>query len=132
MRDFTRTLRNKFKSKRYFRRHPRMGYLPVAGGGSSSDAGSGTEGTPSPQLGPATPTPSETATPNTHTMPRDHGNSSNGNNALPPQEVHSRLEMYASRLAEVELRSQSSPITDSLVSLLYLFSPLWCRHWMIA
>jgi hypothetical protein len=32
---------------------------------------------------------------------------------LPPAEVHSRLEMYASRLAEVELRSHTSPTTDS-------------------
>lgn len=29
MKDFTRTLRNKFKSKRYFKKHPRLGYLPV-------------------------------------------------------------------------------------------------------
>jgi transcriptional accessory protein Tex/SPT6 len=29
LKDFTRTLRNKFKSKRYFKKHPRLGYLPV-------------------------------------------------------------------------------------------------------
>lgn len=29
MRDFTKALKNKFKSKRYFMKHPRMGYLPV-------------------------------------------------------------------------------------------------------
>ncbi len=29
MRDFTRVLKNKFRSKRYFRKHPRLGYLPV-------------------------------------------------------------------------------------------------------
>ena len=29
IKDFTRTLRNKFKSKRYFKKHPRLGYLPV-------------------------------------------------------------------------------------------------------
>ncbi|KAK7605202.1 hypothetical protein V9T40_007060 [Parthenolecanium corni] len=29
VRDFTRILKNKFKSKRYFKKHPRVGYLPV-------------------------------------------------------------------------------------------------------
>lgn len=29
VRDFTRALRNKFKSARYFKKHPRVGYLPV-------------------------------------------------------------------------------------------------------
>lgn len=29
VRDFTRILRNKFKSKRHFKKHPRVGYLPV-------------------------------------------------------------------------------------------------------
>lgn len=29
LRDFTKALKNKFKSKRYFLKHPRMGYLPV-------------------------------------------------------------------------------------------------------
>lgn len=29
VRDFTRVLKNKFRSKRYFRKHPRLGYLPV-------------------------------------------------------------------------------------------------------
>ena len=29
MRDFTRVFKNKFRSKRYFKKHPRLGYLPV-------------------------------------------------------------------------------------------------------
>uniref|UniRef100_A0A131XXJ0 Protein detached n=2 Tax=Ixodes ricinus TaxID=34613 RepID=A0A131XXJ0_IXORI len=29
VRDFTKIMKNKFKSKRYFKKHPRMGYLPV-------------------------------------------------------------------------------------------------------
>ncbi|GAB6025091.1 hypothetical protein CHUAL_010524 [Chamberlinius hualienensis] len=29
VRDFTRIVRNKFKTKRYFKKHPRLGYLPV-------------------------------------------------------------------------------------------------------
>src|SRR5436190_1350178 len=70
VRDFTRALRNKFKSKRYFKKHPRVGYLPVQtvleGDALESPA-------PSPQ----------------------HSSLS--------QDMHSRLEMYASRLAEVEL-----------------------------
>lgn len=82
MRDFTRALRNKFKSKRYFKKHPRVGYLPVQtvleGDALESPA-------PSPQ----------------------HSSLS--------QDMHSRLEMYASRLAEVELsrtRSNSTPDSD--------------------
>ncbi|XP_031782476.1 dystrophin isoform X13 [Nasonia vitripennis] len=82
VRDFTRALRNKFKSKRYFKKHPRVGYLPVQtvleGDALESPA-------PSPQ----------------------HSSLS--------QDMHSRLEIYASRLAEVELsrtRSNSTPDSD--------------------
>ncbi|XP_076177445.1 dystrophin, isoforms A/C/F/G/H isoform X5 [Ptiloglossa arizonensis] len=82
VRDFTRALRNKFKSKRYFKKHPRVGYLPVQtvleGDALESPA-------PSPQ----------------------HSSLS--------QDMHSRLELYASRLAEVELsrtRSNSTPDSD--------------------
>ncbi|XP_021924412.1 dystrophin-like isoform X3 [Zootermopsis nevadensis] len=80
VRDFTRALRNKFKSKRYFKKHPRVGYLPVQtvleGDALESPA-------PSPQ----------------------HSTLS--------QDMHSRLEMYASRLAEVELRTRSNSTPDS-------------------
>nr|CAD7442973.1 unnamed protein product [Timema bartmani] len=80
VRDFTRALRNKFKSKRYFKKHPRVGYLPVQtvleGDALESPA-------PSPQHSTLT------------------------------QDMHSRLEMYASRLAEVELRTRSNSTPDS-------------------
>lgn len=29
VRDFTKVLKNKFRSKKYFNKHPRLGYLPV-------------------------------------------------------------------------------------------------------
>jgi len=29
VRDFAKVLKNKFRTKRYFAKHPRMGYLPV-------------------------------------------------------------------------------------------------------
>jgi len=29
MRDLTKVLKNKFRSKHYFKKHPRLGYLPV-------------------------------------------------------------------------------------------------------
>jgi len=29
MRDLTKVLKNKFRSKGYFKKHPRLGYLPV-------------------------------------------------------------------------------------------------------
>ncbi|XP_053597350.1 dystrophin isoform X4 [Microplitis demolitor] len=82
VRDFTRALRNKFKSKRYFQKHPRVGYLPVQ----TVLEGDALESPfPSPQHG---------------TLSHD---------------MHSRLEMFASRLAEVELArntKNSTPESD--------------------
>ncbi|XP_073972435.1 dystrophin, isoforms A/C/F/G/H-like isoform X4 [Rhodnius prolixus] len=85
VRDFTRALRNKFKSKRYWAKHPRVGYLPVQ---------TVLEGDPLA----APPTP-----PHPH-----HSNTPN-----PGHDVHSTLEMYASRLAEVELRTRTNSTPDS-------------------
>ncbi|VVC94739.1 unnamed protein product, partial [Leptidea sinapis] len=82
VRDFTRALRNKFKSARYFKKHPRVGYLPVQtvleGDALESPA-------PSPQHGATT-----TA-----------------------DDMHSRLELYASRLAQVELGNRAGDTPDS-------------------
>ncbi|XP_074663011.1 dystrophin-like isoform X2 [Tubulanus polymorphus] len=84
MRDFTKVMKNKFKSKRYFKKHPRLGYLPVQtvleGDAIESPA-------PSPQ-----------------------------HNAT--QDMHSRLELYATRLAEVEQRQLSST-PDSMIVTVY-------------
>uniref|UniRef100_A0A8W7JC80 Protein detached n=1 Tax=Anopheles albimanus TaxID=7167 RepID=A0A8W7JC80_ANOAL len=83
VRDFTRALRNKFKSRKYFKKHPRVGYLPVQ----SVLEGDALESPiPSPQHG-------------THTLQND---------------MHTRLEMYASRLAQVEggTRTNSTPDSD--------------------
>ncbi|XP_049531083.1 dystrophin isoform X2 [Anopheles darlingi] len=83
VRDFTRALRNKFKSRKYFKKHPRVGYLPVQ----SVLEGDALESPiPSPQHG-------------SHTLQND---------------MHSRLEMYASRLAQVEggTRTNSTPDSD--------------------
>ncbi|KAK9870702.1 hypothetical protein WA026_008274 [Henosepilachna vigintioctopunctata] len=79
MRDFTKALRNKFKSKRYFTKHPRMGYLPVR----SVLEGDELE---SPVASP------------------QHN------------DMHSRLEIYASRLAEVELRAASPEDEHRLIA----------------
>ncbi|XP_067674722.1 dystrophin-like isoform X3 [Haliotis asinina] len=74
MRDFTKVFKNKFKSKRYFKKHPRLGYLPVQ----TVLEGDNLESpSPSPQ----------------HSISQD---------------MHSRLELYANRLAEVEQRQASS------------------------
>ncbi|XP_055937258.1 dystrophin-like isoform X4 [Argiope bruennichi] len=80
VRDFTKIMKNKFKSKRYFKKHQRLGYLPVQTVLEGDDLESPA---PSPQ----------------HT--------------LSSQEMHSRLELYASRLAEVELRTRSNSTPDS-------------------
>ncbi|XP_052832324.1 dystrophin isoform X2 [Octopus bimaculoides] len=70
IRDFTKVLKNKFKSKRYFKKHPRLGYLPVQ---TVLEGDSLESPQPSPQ----------------HSISQD---------------MHSRLELYANRLAEVEQR----------------------------
>ncbi|KAG8192219.1 hypothetical protein JTE90_014082 [Oedothorax gibbosus] len=80
VRDFTKIMKNKFKSKHYFKKHQRLGYLPVQTVLEGDDLESPA---PSPQ----------------HT--------------LSSQEMHSRLELYASRLAEVELRTRSNSTPDS-------------------
>nr|XP_023019878.1 dystrophin [Leptinotarsa decemlineata]XP_023019880.1 dystrophin [Leptinotarsa decemlineata] len=79
MRDFTKALKNKFKSKRYFTKHPRVGYLPVR----SVLEGDELE---SPVASP------------------QHN------------DMHSRLEIYASRLAEVELRAASPEDEHRLIA----------------
>jgi EF-hand/Zinc finger, ZZ type len=84
VRDFTRALRNKFKSRKYFKKHPRVGYLPVQ----------------SVLEGDALESPAPSPSHGTHTLQSD---------------MHSRLEMYASRLAQVEYggnRNNSTPDSD--------------------
>lgn len=80
VRDFTRALKNRLRPKRYFKKHPKLGYLPVQ----TVLEGDAIE---SPVSSP--------------------------HHSVPPQEMHSRLEMYASRLAEVELRARTSSTPDS-------------------
>lgn len=75
--DFGKIIRNKFKSKRYFKKHPKVGYLPVQTVLEGDD------------LESPTPSPS-------HTLRH------------PTQDMHSRLEIYANRLAEVELNGTNN------------------------
>ncbi|XP_059157467.1 dystrophin-like isoform X5 [Physella acuta] len=74
VRDFSKVFKNKFKSKRHFKKHPRRGYLPVD---SHLEGDSLESPNPSPQ----------------HSISQD---------------MHSRLEMMSSRIAEVEQR-QGAP-----------------------
>ncbi|KAK2838835.1 hypothetical protein Q7C36_013649 [Tachysurus vachellii] len=78
MRDFAKTLKNKFRSKQYFTKHPQRGYLPVQ---TVLEAVSGEMSCSSPRL--------------------------------PHADTHSRIEHFASRLAEMESQSFSF-FTDSL------------------
>ncbi|XP_037038480.1 dystrophin, isoforms A/C/F/G/H isoform X6 [Bradysia coprophila] len=82
VRDFTRALKNKFKSRKYFKKHPRVGYLPVQ----------------SVLEGDALESPAPSPQHTTHTLQND---------------MHSRLEMYASRLAQVEYGTRSNSTPDS-------------------
>ncbi|CAL1537370.1 unnamed protein product [Lymnaea stagnalis] len=70
VRDFSKVFKNKFKSKRHFKKHPRRGYLPVD---SHLEGDTLESPNPSPQ----------------HSISQD---------------MHSRLEMMSSRIAEVEQR----------------------------
>uniref|UniRef100_A0A674D0K7 Dystrophin related protein 2 n=1 Tax=Salmo trutta TaxID=8032 RepID=A0A674D0K7_SALTR len=78
MRDFAKTLKNKFRSKQYFSKHPQRGYLPVQ---SVLEAESSDTPCSSPKL--------------------------------PHADTHSRIEHFASRLAEME-NQNCSFFTDSL------------------
>lgn len=82
MRDFTRALKNKFKSSKYFKKHSRLGYLPVQ----------------SVLEGDALESPAPSPQHTTHSLQND---------------MHSRLEMYASRLAQVEYGSRNNSTPDS-------------------
>ncbi|XP_036381285.1 dystrophin-related protein 2-like isoform X2 [Megalops cyprinoides] len=78
MRDFAKTLKNKFRSKQYFSKHPQRGYLPV-------QSVLGAESADTPGSSPK----------------------------LPHADTHSRIEHFASRLAEME-NQNCSFFTDSL------------------
>ncbi|EPQ18605.1 Utrophin [Myotis brandtii] len=77
VRDFTKVLKNKFRSKKYFAKHPRLGYLPVQ----------------TVLEGDNLETPSQSP-------------------QLFHDDTHSRIEQYATRLAQME-RSNGSFLTDS-------------------
>ncbi|KAI1895763.1 hypothetical protein AGOR_G00110110 [Albula goreensis] len=91
VRDFTKVLKNKFRSKKYFAKHPRLGYLPVQnilGGGESAE----------------TPVTLISMCPEQYELSQWR--------APVRDDTHSRIERYASRLAEME-SSTSSLLTDS-------------------
>ncbi|KAF4078503.1 hypothetical protein AMELA_G00199850 [Ameiurus melas] len=90
MRDFTKVLKNKFRSKKYFAKHPRLGYLPVQ----TVLEGDNME----------TPVTLISMCPEQYEMAQSP--------QLPHDDTHSRIEHYASRLAQME-RSNGSLPTDS-------------------
>nr|XP_033799840.1 dystrophin-related protein 2 isoform X2 [Geotrypetes seraphini] len=78
MRDFATTLKNKFRSKQYFSKHPQRGYLPVQS-----------------------------------VLEADFAETPASSPLLPHADTHSRIEHFASRLAEME-NQNSSFFSDSL------------------
>ena len=86
MRDFTKLLKNKFKSKKYFEKHSRLGYLPVK---ASSEGPASLEVPASPSLSPQRTTASSKV---------------DGNEKL------------ADRLTEVETRSGSDESSSTRVT----------------
>ncbi|XP_077342532.1 utrophin isoform X4 [Lithobates pipiens] len=77
VRDFTKVLKNKFRSKKYFDKHPRLGYLPVQ-----------------------------------TVLEGDNMETPLQSPELFDDDTHSRIEHYASRLAQME-RTNGSLFTDS-------------------
>ncbi|KAM9353992.1 utrophin isoform 2-T2 [Pholidichthys leucotaenia] len=90
MRDFTKVLKNKFRSKKYFAKHPRLGYLPVQ----TVLEGDNME----------TPVTLISMCPEQYELTQSP--------QLSHDDTHSRIEHYASRLAQME-RSNGSLPTDS-------------------
>ncbi|XP_030052433.1 utrophin isoform X2 [Microcaecilia unicolor] len=90
VRDFTKVLKNKFRSKKYFTKHPRLGYLPVQ----TVLEGDNME-TPITLIS---------------MWPDQYGPSHSPH--LFDDDTHSRIEQYASRLAHME-RTNGSLLTDS-------------------
>ncbi|XP_027389372.1 dystrophin isoform X2 [Bos indicus x Bos taurus] len=78
VRDFAKVLKNKFRTKRYFAKHPRMGYLPVQ-----------------------------------TVLEGDNMETPASSPQLSHDDTHSRIEHYASRLAEME-NSSGSYLNDSI------------------
>ncbi|XP_033616290.1 dystrophin isoform X2 [Fukomys damarensis] len=78
VRDFAKVLKNKFRTKRYFAKHPRMGYLPVQ-----------------------------------TVLEGDNMETPASSPQLSHDDTHSRIEHYASRLAEME-NSNGSYLNDSV------------------
>uniref|UniRef100_A0A4W6CVS0 Utrophin n=1 Tax=Lates calcarifer TaxID=8187 RepID=A0A4W6CVS0_LATCA len=89
MRDFTKVLKNKFRSKKYFAKHPRLGYLPVQ---------TVLEGDNLETISFISITPFISRLSQSPQLSHD--------------DTHSRIEQYASRLAQME-RSNGSLPTDS-------------------
>uniref|UniRef100_A0A8B9TCD8 Utrophin n=1 Tax=Anas platyrhynchos TaxID=8839 RepID=A0A8B9TCD8_ANAPL len=87
VRDFTKVLKNKFRSKKYFAKHPRLGYLPVQ----TVLEGDNLE----------TPITLISMWPDPSQSPQ-----------LFHDDTHSRIEQYATRLAQME-RTNGSFLTDS-------------------
>ncbi|XP_054864358.1 dystrophin isoform X3 [Amphiprion ocellaris] len=91
VRDFAKVLKNKFRTKRYFAKHPRMGYLPVQ----TILEGDNME-TPVTLI---------------NFWPVDHAPGSSPQ--LSHDDTHTRIEHYANRLAEMENRNGSF-LNDSI------------------
>ncbi|XP_031437852.1 utrophin isoform X1 [Clupea harengus] len=90
MRDFTKVLKNKFRSKKYFTKHPRLGYLPVQ----TILEGDNLE----------TPVTLLSMCPEQYELSQSP--------ELSHDDTHSRIEQFANRLAQME-RSNGSLPTDS-------------------
>ncbi|XP_050017565.1 utrophin isoform X1 [Alexandromys fortis] len=90
VRDFTKVLKNKFRSKKYFAKHPRLGYLPVQ----TVLEGDNLE-TPITLI----------------SMWPEHYDPSHSPQLF-HDDTHSRIEQYATRLAQME-RTNGSFLTDS-------------------
>ncbi len=103
MRDFTKLLKNKFKSKKYFKKHSRLGYLPV---GQASTTGSLSNGL---ELGLGS----------SFGLGGIPGSSTGESPSLSPQRSGSKQdvsERLADRLAELDTRSTSDESSSTRIT----------------
>ena len=133
VRDFTKVFKNKFRSKKYFKKHPRRGYLPVQtvleGDPIESPVSDNTldrssaerSFESSPQTSPIiemepkllnNQQEAPVKKPANATVLSAVNSTLESTNTTNSNEMHSTLQRYASRLAEVEQRNYSSDTDD--------------------
>jgi hypothetical protein len=127
MRDWTKVMKNKFRSKQYFKKHPRLGYLPVQtimeGGGGGMERTASEDLSCPDTFASASVTTNQSASASVSSTPKEQRNVviatthnvSGSGQMSPSQSTSSTLEMHscvgiqAQRPAEAEQKQPQQP-----------------------